>query len=80
MMGPLKPHGDAHGMFPSEYDAPEYNETGHPDSRKTMNAFQEGGITGVGIGLILVVSLFVLYFLFRYLIWYSYTYIGPAWL
>ena len=49
----------------SEYDAPEYNETGRPDSRKTMNAFQEGGITGVGIGLILVVSLFVLYFLFR---------------
>ena len=39
-----------------------------------------GRMATVGIGLILVVSVLVLYFLFRYLIWYFDTYIGPAWL
>ena len=56
------------------------NETEYPDSRKTMNPLQKGGIIGIVIGLILVASLLIFYFLFRYLIWYFDTYIGPAWL
>ena len=65
--------GEQNSGFPN-------NETEHLDRRKTMNTIQKGGILGIVIGLILVASLLILYFLFRYLIWYFDTYIGPAWL
>tara|TARA_B100000614_G_scaffold7260_1_gene6721 strand:- start:82 stop:540 length:459 start_codon:yes stop_codon:yes gene_type:complete len=65
--------GEQNSGFPN-------NETEYPDSRKTMNPLQKGGIIGIVIGLILVASLLIFYFLFRYLIWYFDTYIGPAWL
>ena len=35
--------GEQNSGFPN-------NETGRPDSSKTMNPFQEGGIIGIGIG------------------------------
>lgn len=65
--------GEQNSGFPN-------NETGQSDSRKNMNPLQKGGNIGIGIGLILVASLLILYFLFRYLGWYFDTYIGPAWL
>ena len=60
-------------------DSPN-NEPGHPDGSKTGNPFQTGGITGIVIGLIGMASLLILYFLFRYLIWYFDAHIAPLWL
>ena len=65
--------GEQNSGFPND-------ETEHLDRRKTMNTIQKEGIIGIVIGLILVASLLILYFLFRYLIWYFDTHIGPAWL
>ena len=60
-------------------DSPN-NEPGHPDVSKTGNPFQTWGITGIVIGLIGIASLLILYFLFRYLIWYFDAHIAPLWL
>lgn len=59
---------------------PPNNEPEHPDSSKTGNPFQTGGIVGIVIGLIGIASLLILYFLFRYLIWYFDAHIAPLWL
>tara|TARA_B100001778_G_C18348562_1_gene520863 strand:+ start:213 stop:671 length:459 start_codon:yes stop_codon:yes gene_type:complete len=60
-------------------DSPN-NEPGHPDSSKTGNPFRTGGSIGIVIGLIGIASLLILYFLFRYLIWYFDAHIAPLWL
>ena len=56
------------------------SEPKHPDSSKTGNPFQTGGIVGIVIGLIGIASLLILYFLFRYLRWYFDAHIGTSWL
>ena len=59
---------------------PPNNEPGHPDSSKTGNPFRTVGSIGIVIGLIGIASLLILYFLFRYLIWYFDAHIAPLWL
>ena len=49
----------------------------YPDNRKSVKPFL---IVGIIVGIIVIASLLGIYLLFKYLIWYFDTYIGPSWL